>query len=227
MFLRLIKTVLNVERRNESLREMLWSHKSFSIESAFEHLDRDSSNSISAEEFDVAFKEAELPVKQNLGGDIVNIMQENDANSIDMREFAQAVTPLDPAYRRRQYQGSLTFDEKYMQTTSWVTAFYDLAVCMEQGKDDVNNQRGDLKINGESIFEQMDSYRMGYVTSGQFQSFVSHNCGFELSNNDLALIVRALDGCNGQRIARDRFLEAVCCAPEENPDHEQHQPSAK
>lgn len=53
-----------------------------------------------------------------------------------------------------------------MQTTSWVSAFYDLALCMEQGQRDIEESREALKINGTSIFSLLDSYRMGYVTGG-------------------------------------------------------------
>lgn len=95
MFLRFLKTILNVERRNESLREMLWSHKGFSLESAFEHLDRNKSNTISADEFDKAFADADLPIAGRISDKLVEIMDDDEDNTVDMREFAQAVTPMD------------------------------------------------------------------------------------------------------------------------------------
>jgi len=133
-----------------------------------------------------------------------------------MREFAYAVTPLDGQYRQRHYQGYLTHDEKFMQTTSWVTSLYDLVLCMEQGQREIETSRKVSKIEADSIFGLMDTYRKGYVTGGQFANWVSANCGFHLSESDLCLAVRALDGANGSRICRDRFLAAVSCPPDED-----------
>jgi len=45
---------------------MLWSHKGFSLEAAFDHLDTNKSNTINAEEFAAAFKEADLPLDGGL-----------------------------------------------------------------------------------------------------------------------------------------------------------------
>lgn len=62
MFLRFLKTIINGERRNEGLREVLFSHKAFSIEGAFRHFDKDEDNEISAHEFDEAFSKADLDI---------------------------------------------------------------------------------------------------------------------------------------------------------------------
>lgn len=103
-----------------------------------------------------------------------------------------------------------------MHTTAWVTAFYDLVSAMDQGRRDVDAQAADLMIDGESIFQQIDTYRMGYITGAQFANWVSRECGFSVSDSDLALCVRYLDGGSGHRISRDAFIENICAHPDES-----------
>lgn len=111
MFLRFLKTLINVERRNEGLREVLFCHKTFSVEAAFEHFDKDGNNTVEAAEFEEAFVKADLSTANKFSEKVVELMDCDDDNSVDMREFANAVTPLDAAYRRRQYVGPQSFDE--------------------------------------------------------------------------------------------------------------------
>lgn len=83
MFLRFLKTVINVERTNESLREVLFSHKAFNCESAFQHFDKDQTGTISSKKFDEAFKKADLSTAAGESDRFVLCMDDDDDNTVD------------------------------------------------------------------------------------------------------------------------------------------------
>jgi Ca2+-binding EF-hand superfamily protein len=114
MFVRYLKQVMTVERQNESLREMLFSHKTFNVQEAFALLDADCSGDIDAAEMVSSFVKAECPMDLGLAEKIVALLDSDEKNTIDMKEFGKAVTPLKSEYRHPACVGTLTFEQQYL-----------------------------------------------------------------------------------------------------------------
>ena len=126
MFLRYLKQVMTVERQNESLREMLFCHKTFSVQEAFASFDFNSSGDIDATELAEAFVKADCPMDAALADKIIAIIDDDDDKTIDLREFAQAVTPIKPECRHAAQVGHLSFEQKYLYTQAWMSQLYEL-----------------------------------------------------------------------------------------------------
>jgi Ca2+-binding EF-hand superfamily protein len=107
---------MRVERQNESLREVLFSHKTFSVHEAFTAFDFNSSGDLDANDLAEGFLKHDCPMDAYMADKVVTIMDDDDDNTIDLREFAKAVTPQNPEYRRAAQVGSLTFEQKYLYT---------------------------------------------------------------------------------------------------------------
>lgn len=73
--------------------------------------------------------------------------------------------------------------------------------------------REKAQVDPKAIFDDMDTYRCGYVTMSGFSRWIQQNCGLDLSNNDLSLI-QDMFGCNGdQRIYQQEFVSAIAADP--------------
>ena len=88
MFVRYLKQVMTVERQNENLREMLFCHKTFNVQEAFTLLDANASGEVDAGELVNGFVKAECPMNIGLAEKIVAVIDDDDDNTIDIREFA-------------------------------------------------------------------------------------------------------------------------------------------
>ncbi len=126
MFLRFLKQLMAVERQNESLREMLFCHKAFSVTEAFRALDFDGSGTIEAGELADAFVKADCPMDAALAEKVIAAIDRDDDGSVDVREFAAAVTPLDASYRHPAHVGPLSFEQKYLYTQAWMAQLFEL-----------------------------------------------------------------------------------------------------
>ena len=99
MFLRYLKASIEVERRSESLRELLFSHRSFSVCEVFELIDRESNGVIEVTELEAAFSKAECPCDSHLAREMVKVVDQDKNGKIDLQELSDAVMPFKAEYR--------------------------------------------------------------------------------------------------------------------------------
>lgn len=65
-------------------------------------------------------------------------------------------------------------------------------------------------MNGERIWNQIDTYRMGAVSVHSFAHWISANCGFTVADSDMAALQRAFGrGARDYRISKENFLAFV------------------
>lgn len=102
---------------------------------------------------------------------------------------------------------------------AWLESLLDVltAALASQANHDALCEKFMLK--GEDIFNDMDHYKVGYVTAAAFARWVQSNCQFTLSEADLAVLQPIFDDNRDNRITREEFLTAVC-APELQEDDE-------
>ena len=70
-------------------------------------------------------------------------------------------------------------------------------------------------LDGERIFNDMDSQNMGFISINAFSNWISQNCGFHISDEDLPGLETVLDGSNDYRVTRDGFIETVSVPPDD------------
>ena len=67
----------------------------------------------------------------------------------------------------------------------------------------------------------MDRYGTGFINVNNFANWVYDNCGYQIADEDLPLLERALDGVNDYRITREGFIETVSVP--QDPEEEEEQ----
>lgn len=80
--------------------------------------------------------------------------------------------------------------------------------------------REKLQLNGESIFEQIDAYKMGYISTVTLASWINDHCGFKVQSHELAALQRRFDRHDKYRITKEAFVAAMSPAPEEEEEEE-------
>lgn len=87
--------------------------------------------------------------------------------------------------------------------------------------------REKLQLNSESIFEQIDSYKMGYVSTVTLANWINDNCGFKVQANEMAALQRRFDRRDKYRITKEAFIAVMSPAPEEDEEEEAQAESAE
>ena len=95
-----------------------------------------------------------------------------------------------------------------------LAALFGLIITSAQ---EIQEKRSGLQLDGERLFDSMDNYQMGYLSSNAFAHWVSQNCGYNIADADLVGLCSALDKNNDYRITREEFVAAVS-APQEDDD---------
>lgn len=61
------------------------------------------------------------------------------------------------------------------------------------------------KIDGNYIFDLVDEYTMGYISSNMLQKFLKEQCGHLIQENELKLVLGRYDRDKDYRISREEF----------------------
>ena len=69
--------------------------------------------------------------------------------------------------------------------------------------------RNDLQLDAEAVFDMIDTYKMGYVSSGVFTRWISDNCGYRISEDEITYILNRYDKDTDYRIKREEFISEV------------------
>jgi hypothetical protein len=100
---------------------------------------------------------------------------------------------------------------------AWLESLLDVLTKLLHAQADHDAICEKFQLNAAEIFEQMDSYKVGYITSAAFARWVHTNCGYHLSESDLLVLMAIFDDNRNHRIERGEFHSAVS-APELTPD---------
>ena len=64
----------------------------------------------------------------------------------------------------------------------------ELFIAILKADDDLNNEREKLQLDGERLFQDIDSMRVGYFYMNSFSRWVNITCGFMIQEDDLVNI---------------------------------------
>ena len=216
MFLRLLKTVLKSQNNVESAKQALFCHQGFSVEEAFALIDANQDGIITAQEI------SDCMTKQTFDTtglqDLMSFMNKNNKEDIPFNKFKEAIAPMLPVTKCGSFQGS--FEAKETQKMAWLESLLDVLTLVLTAQVDHEDACEKFQINAAEIFEHMDAYKVGYVTSAAFGRWVHINCGFHLSDNDLLVLMPIIYNKRNHRIEKEEFMSAFA-APELTPDIEE------
>lgn len=219
MFLKLLKVRLMADSQVENLRVILNSHCGFSSVEAFRYFDPENTGKINADQLLNGFHEGgcdPLELKAETFNRAVELLDSNEDGVLDYNEFSAGV-----AARNRIDCASTGFRsvlEKDLAQQSWLNSLLHLLVTLVDADASLNARKEEWMINAGSIFEEMDEYRMGYVSNAVFGRWVKNNCGFCLGQAELAAVQEWFDPTNDYRFGRDSFCAAVGVAEFEDED---------
>jgi len=97
-----------------------------------------------------------------------------------------------------------------------LAALFGLVISSAQ---EIEEKRTQLQLDGERLFDSMDAYRSGYISTHGFSHWVTQNCGYSIPEADVPGLAAALDKNNDYRITRDEFVAAVG-APQDEEEEE-------
>lgn len=219
MFLRLLKLILKNQRQIEIAKEVLFSHKTFDVETCFRLFDDKNEGEINAEKFEEVFQAHNIEVL-NLGS-IVPIADQDDDNTIDYKELSDAILPRHPEYRNHRADPGygMSVEQKKVFQQAWMESLAALFGLIISSAQEIEEKRTQLQLDGERLFDCMDNYKMGYLSTNAFAHWVSQNCGYSIPDYDLPALASVLDKNNDYRITKDEFIAAVS-APQDEEEEE-------
>lgn len=105
---------------------------------------------------------------------------------------------------------------------AWLESLLDLLNAHLKWAELHEQCRTRFMLDCSNIWEEMDSQNQGWVSHGGFRRWVSQNCHYSLTDNDLLILQPLLDDARDGQITRDEFMTAFN-APEEIEavDHDQ------
>lgn len=190
MFLRLIKLIIKQNKHIESIRELLFSHKYFNLAETFALFDINGNGKISPDEleevfdkkFDIKFTEGDL---ERL---VIDIVDGDNDGTIDLREFTEALTPHSPEFKHggRGSVHHLSLEQRHvtqqasMETLAWL---FDAIIFSD---NELHEKREQLQLDGGHLFDSIDVYKMGYISTHSLATWITEKCGFIISSHELA-----------------------------------------
>jgi Ca2+-binding EF-hand superfamily protein len=189
MFLRLVKTVLNQNKKIETLRETLFSHKHFNVREAFHMLDSDNKGVLDAQKIHDGFAKFNIELNlDDLERLVVDIVDDDDDLTVDLREFTEAITPSasDFTHAGHGAMHHLSVEQRKVFQQAHMESLAELLNEIVAAHVELDGKREQLQINTEAVFDQVDTYRMGYISAGSLANWIHDNCGFKIAPYELA-----------------------------------------
>ena len=221
MFLRMIKLMIETNRRVEDAKTSLMCHKLFSVGESFRLFDINQSGKIAVNEITQVFSEhnIELADVERL----VELIDRDDDGTIDYREWEAAVHPTRPCRGADQHSAHLSLEQRNLFQRAWLEQLASVFSLMIQADAEVNDKRNQLQLDGERLFADLDSRGAGYISVHNFAAWVADNCGFHIVDEDLPGLEQSLDGGNYYRITKAAFIEAVSVPNDDNEEQDDQQ----
>jgi hypothetical protein len=134
-------------------------------------------------------------------------MDKDSSGEISYHKFKEAITPVTPAPKCGKYEGS--FEAKETQKMAWLESLLEVLTRLLTAQADQDAVCEKFQLNAAEFFEQIDTYKVGYITSAAFARWVHINCGYHLSDSDQLVLLPIFDDNRNGRIERDEFYAAV------------------
>ncbi len=185
----------------------MFSHKAFNVREAFEVIDNNKNGAITGEEITNIFESNSIDTREP--NRIIALFGCDEDKTMNFIEFSEMVTPKSLPFKNMVGGGYGSVEERRLQQLSWLESLNDLFLGILRAEDDLNYYREKYQLDGERIFQDIDSLRAGYFYINKFANWVSYNCGFTIANEDLAYVQEGLNGGRSQIINKDVFLKRV------------------
>ena len=216
MFLRLIKLLIRTNRNLEDARVALSCHKTFTLEDSFALFDINKNGRIAFNELTMVFEENGIQV-QDIPR-LIEIVDTDQDGTIELDEWQAALAPKSLYRRTDPNEPYLSVEEKNLFQRAWLEQLAHVFSLLIQTDIEVNEKRSQLMLNGERLFDEMDSHNLGYISINSFANWVAESCGFYICDEDLPALEFALDGQSDYRITRQEFIDTVSVYEEEDGD---------
>ena len=174
---------------------------------AFEVIDNNKNGAITGEEITNIFESNSIDTREP--NRIIALFGCHEDKTMNFIEFSEMVTPKSLPFKNMVGGGYGSVEERRLQQLSWLESLNDLFLGILRAEDDLNYYREKYQLDGERIFQDIDSLRAGYFYINKFANWVSYNCGFTIANEDLAYVQEGLNGGRSQIINKDVFLKRV------------------
>jgi len=141
---------------------MLFSHKYFNVVETFAIFDTDGDGVLNAEKIEEGFAKFNITCNsRDLELLVVNIDDEDDDGTIDLREFVSLITPRSSEFKNGG-KGSMahlpleqrkTFQQAQMETLAWL---FDAMISAEM---EFLEKKEELQLDAESLYDQINEYK--------------------------------------------------------------------
>jgi Ca2+-binding EF-hand superfamily protein len=157
---------------------------------------------------------------------VINKFDKDQDGKLNYLEFCKALTPKNIIYTMSQNSRFSSYkrvevskeQEHHQQHLKheWVEDMKEVlqtALRAEEILDEIKNQ---ICINGEEVFEMIDSYNLGYITTNNLSRWLNEECGFKLNEMETTLVLTRYDKDGDYKISRDEFEVEVTGIPQED-----------
>lgn len=76
-------------------------------------------------------------------------------------------------------------------------------------EDILEGIKEELSLDAEKLFETVDEYKLGYVSTNILCKWVSQHCAYKIHDDEIALILNRYDKDNDYRISKEEFLKEI------------------
>lgn len=185
----------------------MFSHRAFSVREAFEAIDKDKNGSITEEEIAAIFESNSIDTREP--NRIIALFGCDGDKTMNFTEFSEMVTPKSLPFKNMVGGGYGSVEERRLQQLSWLESLNELFLGILRAEDDLEYYKEKYQLDGERIFQDIDSLSTGYFYINRFANWVSQNCGFTILNEDLPYVQEGLNGGRSQIVNKDVFLKRV------------------
>lgn len=77
-----------------------------------------------------------------------------------------------------------------------------------------------LQLDYETLFKQIDEYRLGYVSTNMLQKYLVNNCAYKINEGEISYILNRYDKDGDYRISMDEFRNEVAAGEMDEEEQE-------
>jgi Ca2+-binding EF-hand superfamily protein len=139
----------------------------------------------------------------------INKYDKDRDGKLNYLEFTKAITPKNSQYTKnynRYGRGYISEKDQQIRQREWIDELGKVIETAISSEIILETIRNDLNLDGDSVFSAIDSFNLGYISTGIFTRWVSDNCGYRVSEDEVTFILNRYDKDQDYRIKRDEFL---------------------
>ena len=189
----------------------------FSPIEAFRLFDQEGKGYLTEE--DLAAKFEELGLTDAEPSRILGRFDRDRDGRLDLSEFTKMINPINYEYQGRggsSHWGSKRYAQKtspaqlaQFKTEEWIDDLKEVLFTISVSESYLIDVRNGFALNGEELFNQIDAYKMGYLTSRGLGEWLAESVGFRLNDFEIKLIFNRYDKNGDYTINLGEFVEEV------------------